>query len=169
MKESLIKAGSFYSDGSLGIREVLSVGVSTNHSGVQGASVACVHYRVVHAVKGNEIGIDKSMTLTSFATWAKSEITKNEADSKVIVFTAAKLEPKLSPTHRQFLEAFDSDLTTNTLSSCTAEEYAAANACFKKGFLQEAPPKKVVHYDVSFTELGLAVLALVKSKQASKA
>jgi hypothetical protein len=161
MKKSEIKKGGFYSDGKLGVREVLDEGAQYKlYDAV--TDTDCLRYRVLSGQAGSPNEQHGNMTRTSFATWAKAEIPAEQVERFLIDLQATKILGKLTEPQLVFLKGFDSDLTTTESSECGRSEFRAAVACRDKGLIAEMPASLAPnekYFDVVFTELGLAVLA----------
>ena len=96
MKVADIKAGAFYHDGKVAVRQVLSIGPDD-------AGIDRVHYRILaakvtqeysYAEKGvvSVIGSSTSCHLTSFAGWAKIKLSKADCDDLLVRMAASKLK-----------------------------------------------------------------------------
>ena len=168
MKKTEIGKGRFYSDGKLGLREVLDEGPQYKlYDAV--SDVDCLRYRVLNAQSSFATEQQGNMTRTSFATWAKHEIPADQVQAFLIDLQATKILGKLTEPQRVFLKEFDPDLTVGDSIECSRKEFRAAVSCREKGLIAEMPAQLQANerfYDVKFTVLGLAVLAgLAKSQE----
>ncbi|MFU5275017.1 hypothetical protein ACM7YY_09835 [Pseudomonas aeruginosa] len=161
MKADQIKVGSTYSDQKMGLRRVLEIGAHLQTSGLLDDAVG-VRYQVLMASKEPYVGTESSMELKSFASWAKAEVPEAEVQSHVLNIQAEKMAGKLTESQRLFLLTFVGDLTEGDSIECTRKEFRAAMACRHKGIIGKMPDQLEPderYFDVSFTPLGLAVLA----------
>ena len=166
MKKSEIGKGRIYSDGKAGLREVLDVGPQYKlYEAVQDCD--CLRYRCLGAKVATEIGKGANSTRTAFAAWAKVEIPAAQVHLYLIRLQTEKVAGKLSEPQRQVLRTFDSDLVVGASVECPRAEYRVAKACFEKGIITEIQlDAGAKWFDVSFTPMGLSVLAQVLGQQA---
>lgn len=168
MKKADIGKSRVYSDGKLGLREVVDQGPQYNTYS-RTSDDDCLRYRVLNAHSALDVGQESNMTRTAFATWAKHEIPADQVEGFLIDLQAAKILGKLTQIQREFLRTFDLDLKTTDSSQCARPEFRAAVACREKGLITEMPERLQAgerYFDVNFTPLGLAVLAsLAKSQE----
>jgi hypothetical protein len=161
MKKADIEKSRVYSDGKLGLREVVDQGPQYNTYS-RTSDDDCLRYRVLNAHSALDVGQESNMTRGAFATWAKHEIPAEQVQAFLVDLQAAKILGKLTEPQRVFLKGFDSDLTTTESSECERAEFRAAVACRDKGLIAEMPGRLKPgeeRFDVVFTALGLAVLA----------
>jgi hypothetical protein len=164
MKADLIKAGRIYSDQKQGLRRVLEIGASIRTCGKIDDAVG-VRYEVLAASKEPYVGTKSSMELKSFASWAKCEIPTEDVTAHLTKLQAEKVAGKLTEAQRNFLLTFDGDLTEATAVECSRKEFRVAAACQGKGIIGEMPESldpRLRCFDVRFTPVGLAVLAVVQ-------
>ncbi|CAI9911999.1 TPA: hypothetical protein L4F62_004126 [Pseudomonas aeruginosa] len=163
MKKAEIGKGRYYSDGKIGLREVLDEGPQYKlYDGVEDDD--CLRYRCLNAKAATDIGQESSSTRTSFAAWAKAEIPAEEVQAHLLKLQAKKIARKLTEPQRLFLLTFDSDLTEGDGVECARSEFRAAASCREKGIIASMPDKLDVgdrYFDVNFSPLGLAVLESV--------
>lgn len=167
MKKSQIGKGRFYSDGKVGIREVLDEGPQYKlYEGVEDDD--CLRYRCLSAKSASDIGQEQNSTRTSFAAWAKLEIPSAEVQAHLLGLQAEKIAGKLTEPQRAFLLTFDSDLTEGDSVECTRKEFRTATICREKGIIAKMPDRLEAderYFDVNFSPLGLAVLARTLGSQ----
>lgn len=167
MKKSQIGKGRFYSDGKVGIREVLDEGPQYKlYEGVEDDD--CLRYRCLSAKSASDIGQEQNSTRTSFAAWAKLEIPSAEVQAHLLGLQAEKIAGKLTEPQRAFLLTFDSDLTEGDSVECTRKEFRTAMICREKGIIAKMPDRLEAderYFDVNFSPLGLAVLARTLGSQ----
>jgi len=169
MKKAEILAGRIYSDGKSGVRQVLAEGSAYKYN-PSCEDEDCLRYRCLHSSVGMEIGLESNMTRTAFAAWAKREIPAAEVTAFLRGLQATKIVKKLSQTQLAFLRDFDSDLTETTLVECHRDELRAAKACRDKGLIRDMPDKLGKYdraFDVTFSALGLEVLARILNAESS--
>lgn len=163
MKADLIKNGGVYSDQKQGLRRVLEIGASIRTCGIYDDAVG-VRYEVLAASKEPYVGTKSSMELKSFASWAKREIPAEDVQLHLTKLRAEKIAGKLTEAQRVFLSTFDGDLTESTSVECSRNEYRVAATCRGKGIIERIPERLEPTqraFDISFTPVGLAVLAVV--------
>lgn len=167
MKKSQIGKGRFYSDGKVGIREVLDEGPQYKlYDGVEDKD--CLRYRCLSAKSASDVGQEQNSTRTSFAAWAKLEIPSVEVQAHLLGLQAEKIAGKLTEPQRAFLLTFDSDLTEGDSVECARKEFRTATICREKGIIATMPERLAAderHFDVNFSPLGLAVLARTLGSQ----
>jgi hypothetical protein len=167
MKKSQIGKGRFYSDGKVGVREVLDEGPQYKlYEGVEDDD--CLLYRCLSAKSAPDIGREQNSTRTSFAAWAKLEIPSAEVQAHLLGLQAEKIVGKLTEPQRAFLRTFDGDLTEGDSVECTREQFRTASICREKGFIAKMPDRLKAderYFDVNFSPLGLAVLARTLGSQ----
>jgi hypothetical protein len=161
MKKSLILAGAFYSDGKKGLRKAIVV------------LDDCVTFEVIWAKVHREwntrtqswdsvVGRKSTMSLTSFATWAKVELTPDAA----LVLLKQHEARCISLTHPEavFMRALlakHESLTDGVLVGVERSELSTVNRLIKKGLLSAGVGKEVASITgVLLTELGAAWLSL---------
>lgn len=89
MKKAEIGKGRFYSDGKIGLREVLDEGPQYKlYDGVEDDD--CLRYRCLNAKAATDIGQESSSTRTSFAAWAKAEIPAEEVQAHLLKLQAKR-------------------------------------------------------------------------------
>ncbi|WP_455233171.1 hypothetical protein [Geopseudomonas aromaticivorans] len=166
MKLSDIKKGTYYSDSKSGLREVVDIGPQV----LEGRRITPqpgVCYRV-HATKNKgNVGKLETMTLSAFASWAKQELSSEEAELFKLAGEAEKLATKLTPTQREFLKSIDSDATVESQIECNRNELRVAKGCCAKGIVAEVPAVKKddLSFEVSLTPIGISVLRCVHEEE----
>lgn len=166
MKKADIDKGRFYSDGKLGLREVLDLGSQYKaYEGVHDND--CLRYRCLNSKTATEVGQESNNTRTSFSAWAKFEIPADQVGGHLIRLQADKVAGKLSEPQLQFLRTFDRDQVTGSAVECPRSELRMAKVCFEKGLITEFQlVAGAKWFDVSFTPLGLSVLVQVLGEPA---
>ncbi|MCU9529381.1 hypothetical protein [Pseudomonas mosselii] len=163
MKKQNIGVGRFYSDGKGGLREVIAEG--PEHKLYESvADDDCLRYKSYVSSGGIPAGTENNTTRTSFAAWAKFEITNEDVDQWLLQRQATSVATKLTAPQKSFLNSFDRDLNLKSYISCPREEYRLAKACREKGLLLDVPDtltRDHADFEVTFTALGLAVLKQV--------
>lgn len=163
MKKVEIGKGRFYSDGKIGVREVLDEGPQYKfYEGVEDTD--CLRYRCLSAKASTDIGQEANSTRTSFAAWAKQAIPVEEVQAHLLKLQAEKFANKLTEPQRIFLLTFDSVLTKGDGVECARAEFRVAASCREKGIIASMPDKLNADdrsFDVKFSSLGLAVLEIV--------
>lgn len=161
MKKAEIGKGRFYSDGKLGLREVLDLGPQFKlYETVQDSD--CLRYRCLGSKAASEVGVASNSTRTAFAAWAKHEIPADQVGDHLIRLQADKIAGKLSDPQRLYLRTFGSDLVVGSAVECPRAEQRMAKACAEKGIFAEIDlVAGAQRFEVSFTPLGLSVLAQV--------
>jgi len=167
MKKSEIGRGRFYSDGKLGLREVLDEGSQyKRYAGVEDDD--CLRYRCLNAKSSSDIGQEANSTRIAFAAWAKEEVPADKVQEHLLTLQAEKIAKNLTEHQRRFLRTFDCDLGVGTSVECGREEHRVALSCLKKGVIGTMPERLESAercFDVYFSPLGLAVLAKVLGVQ----
>jgi len=163
MKKQDIGVGRFYSDGKGGLREVIAEGPEYKlYESV--ADGDCLRYKSYVSSGGIPAGTENNSTRTSFAAWAKFEITNKDVDQWLLERQAVSVATKLTTPQKSFLNGFDRDLNLKSYISCPREEFRLAKACREKGLMAEMPDslsKDDNDFEITFTALGLAVLKQV--------
>ena len=166
MKKADIDKGRFYSDGKLGVREVLDFGPQYRlYESVHDSD--CLRYRCLNSKAETEVGQASNCTRTSFAAWAKVEIPGDQVGGHLIRLQADKIAGKLSEPQLQLLRTFDRDLVAGSSVECPRSDLRMAKVCFEKGLITEFQlVAGAKWFDVSFTPVGLSVLAQVLGEPA---
>lgn len=163
MKKSEIGKGRFYTDGKLGVREVLDEGPQFKlYEGVEDDD--CLRYRTLNAKSSTDTG-ESSCTRVAFAAWAKTELDASEVETHLTQLQATKLAKKLTAPQRAFLEGFDQVNSVTTAVECQRSEYRVAISCQKHGIIDQLPNHLRTAdctFEVTFTPLGIAVLEKVQ-------
>lgn len=156
MKISGIYAGGFYHDNKLAVREVLCI--NQGHNGTQ-----TLQYRILSAKVAQEynptlkqmvsvIGSTVECNVSSFASWAKVCLTKQECKRLLLTLSARKI--KLSPGEQAFMDAARTEVGGPIIAglciSIDHTEGRAVSGLAKKGLvLRESKGS-----EAEFTELG---------------
>lgn len=164
MKKSEIGTGRFYSDGKQGVREVIDAGPQYKlYAEVQDDD--CLRYRILNAkAQVNESDREGNSTRTAFAAWAKQEIHADQVSMHLTRLQAEKIAGKLTDAQRIFLLTFDTDLSVTDSVECPRSEHRAAKSCHEKGIIDQVPSSlraEARQFEVTFTSLGLAVIATI--------
>lgn len=134
MKVNQILIGRIYTDGKSGIREVTHLGGHHSDDSLR------VTYNILAARHENKydyhstgrtcvIGESSSCEISSFASWAKTSLSKAECDAKLVDLAALKL--KLPPGERDFMQSLG-DQHVNCAISFTEDEKRAARGDKKR-------------------------------------
>ncbi|MDF9779061.1 hypothetical protein [Pseudomonas baetica] len=159
MKRSDIAAGCIYSDGKLGVRQVLDLD-QTN-----------VRYKTLAAAHSTNIR-EATMLLGSFAAWALVKIEPEALDTHILSLQAGKLVPKLTSLQREFLESIDAVESVTTSIECRRDEWRTARDCAKKGYIGEMPEKLKPtddSFELTLSALGIQVLKIVLAEKLAAA
>lgn len=159
MKRTDIAVGRIYSDGKLGVRQVLSIDQEK------------VQFTTLAAAQATNIR-DATMLLGSFASWAAEVIEPEALDTHMLCLQAGKLVPKLTATQVEFFESIDEVLNTTTEIECQRHEWRTARDCLKKGFVGLIPEKLKPNegtFEVTLTALGVQILRLVIANKRANA
>lgn len=167
MKKSEIGAGRFFSDGKQGVREVIDTGPQYKlYAEVQDDD--CLRYRIHNAkAQVNESDREGNSTRTAFAAWAKHEIPGHLVNTHLTLLQAEKVAGKLTDAQRTFLLTFDTGLSVTDSVECPRSEHRAAKSCRDKGIIDQAPTNlraEERQFEVTFTSLGLAVIATIRGQ-----
>lgn len=167
MKKSEIKKGRFYSDGKLGLREVVDEGPQFKlYENV--SDVDCLRYRVLSDQSSTAIQQQNNMTRTSFAAWAKSEIPAEQVHEHLIKLGAQKLVKKLTSPQRAFLLSVGKNVSQGESVERARSDFRVAYACWEKFIVSLMPVELFASekfFKVSFTELGIVVIAILCAEQ----
>lgn len=158
MKRTDIAAGCIYSDGKLGVRQVLDLDQEN------------VRYQTLAAAQSTNIR-EATMLLASFAAWALVKIEPDALATHMLSLQAGKLVPKLTALQREFFESIDEHEFETAAIECQRDEWRTARDCAKKGFISEMPEKLKPtedRFDLNLSALGIQVLKIVlANKQAA--
>ncbi|MHC5194728.1 hypothetical protein ACYSUW_13335 [Pseudomonas frederiksbergensis] len=159
MKRTDIVAGGIYSDGKLGVREVLYLDQE---------SVRC---RTLAAAQSTNIR-EATMLLGSFAGWASVRIEPDSLATHMLSLQAGKLVPKLTSLQREFFGSIDAVESVTTSIECRRDEWRTAQDCAKKGFIGDIPEKLKPtedSFELTLSALGIQVLKIVLAEKLAAA
>lgn len=159
MKRTDIAAGGTYTDGKLGVRQVVSVDQDK------------VKYTTLAAAQSTNIR-EATMLLGSFAAWAAEQIAPEALETHMLSLQAGKLVPKLTRLQVVFFESIGEVLNTTTEVECQRHEWRTARDCEKKGFIGSIPDKlkpDESRFEVKLTALGVQVLKIVLANKLADA
>ncbi|MGF6281927.1 hypothetical protein ABH908_000040 [Pseudomonas frederiksbergensis] len=159
MKRTDIAAGGIYSDGKLGVRQVLVLDQGN------------VHYKTLAAAQSSNIR-EATMLLGSFAAWASVRIETDALATHMLSLQAGKQVPKLTALQREFFESIDEHEFETAVIECQREEWRTARDCSKKGFISEMPEKLKPtedRFDLTLSALGIQVLKIVLANKLAAA
>ncbi|MGE8063741.1 hypothetical protein [Pseudomonas sp. NPDC089569] len=157
MKRTDITAGCIYSDGKLGVRQVLDLDQES------------VHYKTLAAAQSTNIR-EATMLLGSFASWASVKIKPEALATHMLSLEAGKLVPKLTSIQREFLESIEEVVLESSSVECQRDEWRTARDCAKKGFIGQMPEKLKASedsFELTLSALGIQVLKIVLSNKLS--
>lgn len=155
MKRTDIVAGSIYSDGKLGVRQVINLDLEN------------VHFQTLAAAQATNIR-ESTMLLGSFAAWAAEQIEPGALADHLLSLQAGKLVPKLTARQLAFFESLCEVVLVSTSVECLRHEWRTARDCLKKGFIGEIPEKlkpTEEHFEITLSPLGIQVLKIVLAKK----
>ncbi len=159
MKRTDIAAGCIYSDGKLGVRQVLDLDQEN------------VRYEILAAAQSTTVG-ESTMLLSSFAAWASVKIDQEALATHMLSLQAGKLVPKLTSLQREFFESIEEVESETTSIECRRDEWRTARDCAKKGFIGEMPDKlkaTEVRFELTLSALGIQVLKIVMATKLAAA
>ncbi len=160
MKTKEILVGGLYHDLKVGIREVLSIQQNDAGSDI-------VEFRIISAKSAQEwdhqqgkmvsvIGTTSWCHLTSFATWAKTCLSKSECEEILLRLEARKITIPSGENAflRSVLDEIDGKVTAGLRVSTEPSEKRAITGLVKKGILTCDPEGG----EVEFTALGAILM-----------
>lgn len=156
MKTKEILVGGYYHDKKIGIREAVFIGKNDAGSEI-------VEYRIISAKIGSVIGTTSLCHLTSFATWAKTCLSKSECEEILLRLEARKITipPGENAFLRSVLDEIDGKVTAGLRVSTEPSEKRAITGLVKKGILTCDPEGG----EVEFTALGAILMDERMTKQ----
>lgn len=156
MKPYEIHVGRFYHDGKVGLREVVAIEDEAR----------CVRYRLLaakterefdrHGTEMSLLGMESTVTLSAFATWAKVAYDAQEGAQMLLGLQAAKI--KLSPGETTFVQGVRAERNEDPFVGGTLITYDHTEGRAVAGLEKKGLVRRVGGGEVELLTLGAALI-----------